>query len=111
MHMKQQDEKKMKRWNFNFRIGEPLDGQFKWVRPHECSVFTLTQAAHVRTTVRRRQATTSDVPQSSSSSSSGDILSPDELMDERAELANRVVKMVQPKITVEAEREMHASIY
>lgn len=98
MHMKQQDEKKMKRWNFNFRIGEPLDGQFKWMRPHECSVFTLTQAAHVRPTVRRRQATTSDVPQSSSSSS-GEILSPDELMDERAERANRVAKLRQPKIT------------
>lgn len=101
MHMKQQDETKMNRWNFNFRKGVPLDGQFKWMRPQECSMFTLTPAAHVRPSARRRQqAAASDVPQSSSSS--GDILSPDELMDERAERANRdssAQKLRQPKIT------------
>ncbi|XP_035898765.1 cyclin-dependent kinase inhibitor 1 [Anopheles stephensi] len=98
MHMKQQDEKKMQKWNFDFRKGEPLEGQLKWVRAHQRSVFTLTHTAHVRPTVSRR-STTADVPPSSSS---GDILSPDELMDELAERANRgnsVPKLRQPKIT------------
>lgn len=97
-HMKEQDEQKMAKWNFNFRKGVPLDGQFKWMLPHECSVVALTQAAHVIPTATVPQAA-ADVLRGTSA---GDILSLDELMDEQAERANRgssATKLRQPKIT------------
>ncbi|XP_050067557.1 cyclin-dependent kinase inhibitor 1B [Anopheles maculipalpis] len=96
-HMKEQDEAKQKKWNFNFRKGVPLDGQFKWMLPHECSVIALTQAAHVIPTAAALQAA-SDVQRSSSA---GDTLS-NERMDERSEPASgssSVPKLRQPKIT------------
>uniref|UniRef100_A0A182PBX1 Cyclin-dependent kinase inhibitor domain-containing protein n=1 Tax=Anopheles epiroticus TaxID=199890 RepID=A0A182PBX1_9DIPT len=86
-HMRQVSEEKMKKWNFDFTNDKPIDGPLQWepMGRNRVPVVTLTAAAHVisgTAGVRRQNS-------SSSSSSSISFLSSDELMDERAERANR----------------------
>ncbi|XP_040164772.1 cyclin-dependent kinase inhibitor 1B-like [Anopheles arabiensis] len=87
--MQKASEEKRKKWNFNFNLEKPLDGPLQWepVGTNRVPVVTLTQAAHVIPGTRRPAGL--ERSSSSTSSSSADILSSDELMDQRAERANR----------------------
>lgn len=87
--MQKASEEKRKKWNFNFNLEKPLDGPLQWepVGTNRVPVVTLTQAAHVIPGTRRPAGL--ERSSSSTSSSSVDILSSDELMDQRAERANR----------------------
>uniref|UniRef100_A0A4Y0BEB9 Cyclin-dependent kinase inhibitor domain-containing protein n=1 Tax=Anopheles funestus TaxID=62324 RepID=A0A4Y0BEB9_ANOFN len=80
-----QEEEKRKKWNFDFRLGRPMDGPLQWEQVNRVPVVMLTQAAHVLplAAVFNNQRT--------SSISSED--SWEDLMDERAERPNRGVSV------------------
>ncbi|XP_052900212.1 cyclin-dependent kinase inhibitor 1B [Anopheles moucheti] len=83
--MQLQEEEKKQKWNFDFRHGIPLNGTMQWEQVNRVPVVPIwsTQAAHVLTV-----ANSSGVKRTSSISSE-DCLSSEELLDERAERANR----------------------
>ncbi|XP_053659636.1 uncharacterized protein LOC128708681 [Anopheles marshallii] len=80
-----QEEEKKQKWNFDFRHGIPLNGKMQWEQVNRVPVVPIwsTQAAHVLTI-----ANSSGVKRTSSVSSE-DCVSSEELLDERAERANR----------------------
>ncbi|XP_052860716.1 uncharacterized protein LOC128267821 [Anopheles cruzii] len=90
-HIASENEEKRRRWNFDFAAGRPEEsGSYQWepvapVRPEAQSppsaMITLTRAAHVIPATRQLQRDTSC-----------DSLAMEELMDDRAERANRAVE-------------------
>uniref|UniRef100_A0A182NPI6 Cyclin-dependent kinase inhibitor domain-containing protein n=1 Tax=Anopheles dirus TaxID=7168 RepID=A0A182NPI6_9DIPT len=87
-HIRQVNEAKRKRWNYDFVKDQPTDGPLQWELVNPRPMVTLTSAAHVvpqrRFDILRRST-------SSSSDHDAGVFSADELMDERADRANRSV--------------------
>uniref|UniRef100_A0A182Q9C4 Cyclin-dependent kinase inhibitor domain-containing protein n=1 Tax=Anopheles farauti TaxID=69004 RepID=A0A182Q9C4_9DIPT len=82
-HIREVNEAKQRRWNYDFSKDRPTDGPLQWERVNPLPMVTLTTAAHVV-----------PIRGSNRSGSDGAVLSADELMDERADRANRSVEDV-----------------